>query len=80
MKQFFLKNGVRSLHIPVVPNKEGSTKTSDQTVNVVMSVLMEKKNHPVIVHCNQGKVGFHFRSSVLSVPYLTLLTSTVRVP
>jgi hypothetical protein len=47
---------------------------------VVMSVLMEKKNHPVIVHCNQGKVGFHFRSSVLSVPYLTLLTSTVRVP
>ncbi|KAJ5438863.1 uncharacterized protein N7458_009861 [Penicillium daleae] len=43
------------LHIPVVPNKEGSTKTSDQTVNVVMNVLMEKKNHPVIVHCNQGK-------------------------
>jgi tyrosine-protein phosphatase SIW14 len=64
VKVYLAENGVRSLCVPIVPNKEGSVKSAHQTVDTVMEILMEPKNHPIVVHCNQGKVSFQLTSSV----------------
>ncbi|OKO95719.1 hypothetical protein PENSUB_11231 [Penicillium subrubescens] len=48
-------NNIRCVCIPVVPNKEGTVKTPDETVSTIMDALMDKMSHPIIVHCNQGK-------------------------
>ncbi|GLI77650.1 tyrosine-protein phosphatase siw14 [Penicillium ochrochloron] len=55
VQQFCAMNNIRCVSIPVVPNKEGTVKTPDETVNTIMDALMDKRNHPILVHCNQGK-------------------------
>ncbi|KAJ5368289.1 uncharacterized protein N7496_008049 [Penicillium cataractarum] len=55
VKAFMLTNNVRALLIPIIPNKDVCVKTTDQTVNKVMNVLMDRNNQPLVLHCNQGK-------------------------
>ncbi|KAF3399963.1 putative tyrosine-protein phosphatase [Penicillium rolfsii] len=55
VKHFLIENGVRSLCVVIVPNKAGSVKSNHETVDAVMTIIMDPENHPLVVHCNQGK-------------------------
>lgn len=65
-KGFFEKKIIRCLLIPAIPSKEGGTKTTDETVNKIMNTLLNQYNYPILIHCNQGKVRYHFAITLIS--------------
>lgn len=53
----FLKEmGIAHIRILVEPNKDPAVKSPDYVICQVLEVLLNKANHPVLVHCNKGKV------------------------
>ncbi|KAL4889032.1 tyrosine phosphatase family-domain-containing protein [Aspergillus ambiguus] len=48
-------NGINHFRIKVHPNKDPAIKTSQQTMNDILEILLNKANHPILVHCNKGK-------------------------
>ncbi|PYI17719.1 tyrosine phosphatase [Aspergillus violaceofuscus CBS 115571] len=52
----FLKEiGIVHIRILVEPNKDPAVKSPDYVICQVLEVLLNKANHPVLVHCNKGK-------------------------
>jgi tyrosine-protein phosphatase SIW14 len=43
--------------IPIIPNKTPGVCTPQSTINRVLEILINPENHPVLVHCNKGKVS-----------------------
>ena len=52
------QNGVTYHQIPITPNKEPGVSEPQETIDRVLEILLNPQNHPVLVHCNKGKVGF----------------------
>ena len=50
-------NGINHFCIKVLPNKDPAIKTSQQTMNEILEIILNKANHPILVHCNKGKVS-----------------------
>ncbi|KAG2420663.1 hypothetical protein HFD88_000276 [Aspergillus terreus] len=48
-------NGINHFCIKVLPNKDPTVKTSQQTMNEILEIILNKANHPILVHCNKGK-------------------------
>lgn len=56
-EQFVKDNGITSHIIPIIANKDPQVYTSPNTVMDVLEILLNRENHPVLVHCNKGKVS-----------------------
>ncbi|KAF9887880.1 tyrosine-protein phosphatase siw14 [Aspergillus nanangensis] len=52
---FFAEHGIKSIRIPVQANKDPAIKTSPKTINDILEILLNKANHPILIHCNKGK-------------------------
>ena len=53
--QWIASQGITHHHILVNPNKEGIPTTDPAVVESVLSLMLDKANHPMLIHCNKGK-------------------------
>lgn len=56
-KHFVEKHKVNVVSLPVVSNDLPDIKVDKKTVNTIMSYLMHEKNHPIVIHCDNGLVS-----------------------
>jgi len=49
------QDGIQHYRIIIPPHKQGQVIPS-KSVAKVMSIIRDRANHPVLVHCNKGKV------------------------
>lgn len=54
---FLKENGIKHYRIPFIANKDASVKTPDGVVNTILRIMLDKANHPMLIHCNKGKVS-----------------------
>lgn len=52
---FLTSNGIVHYHIPILANKEPDIYTDADTVNNVLSIVLDPANYPMLIHCNKGK-------------------------
>lgn len=52
---FLSSNGITHHHIPILANKDENVFTPADTVNKVLSIMLEPANFPMLLHCNKGK-------------------------
>ncbi|KAA8649140.1 hypothetical protein EYZ11_011716 [Aspergillus tanneri] len=52
---FLRENGIAHFRIPVIANKDPAAKTPDHIMVRILEALLNKSNHPILVHCNKGK-------------------------
>ncbi|PLB54418.1 hypothetical protein P170DRAFT_442520 [Aspergillus steynii IBT 23096] len=52
---FLEENGIAHFRIPIPANKDPAIKTPDHIMIGILEILLNKANHPVLVHCNKGK-------------------------
>lgn len=48
-------NGIVHHQIHVLANKDENVYTDVETINKVLSILLEPANYPLLLHCNKGK-------------------------
>ena len=63
--------GIRHCIIEMQGTKK--VEISEAVMNSIMEVVLDKENHPLLIHCNHGKVLLHIVNHVL---YADSLTST----
>eukprot|EP01134_Creolimax_fragrantissima_P007756 CFRG7756T1 len=52
---FIAAEGIKFFHFPIVGNKEPFTRISEEVVTDVLNLLLDRSNHPILIHCNKGK-------------------------
>ncbi|ETN40460.1 uncharacterized protein HMPREF1541_04737 [Cyphellophora europaea CBS 101466] len=52
---FISTNGINHHQIPILANKDEKIFTDAETVNKVLSIMLEPANYPLLLHCNKGK-------------------------
>lgn len=57
---FLRENGIAHFRIIVQANKDPEEKTPDHVINGILEILLNKANHPILIHCNKGKVCVGF--------------------
>jgi len=55
--QFVNSNGINHLRIGIIAHKEAKRVNSLENVAKVIEVLEDQSQHPVLIHCNKGKVS-----------------------
>jgi len=55
MVQFYEQNQVTVFQHGVSGNKEPFVDISDAMIHTALQRLLDVRNHPVLIHCNQGK-------------------------
>ncbi|PLB38941.1 tyrosine phosphatase family protein [Aspergillus candidus] len=53
--KFLNDNGISHLRIIIPPNKDPEVEVSNTDLDRILGILLNKANHPVLVHCNKGK-------------------------
>lgn len=53
--QFMHKNGISHVQIHIPANKDGHIKITAQRMYMTLSVVLDRKHHPLLIHCNRGK-------------------------
>ena len=53
--QFFEENGIQLLQFGVTGNKEPFEEIQESVFRHAFSAVMDVRNHPLLIHCNQGK-------------------------
>lgn len=54
---FVKKHGITHYQIHVVANKDPDTFPSDDAIVSILKIMMNRENHPILIHCNKGKVS-----------------------
>lgn len=61
---FIQSKGIQVYLLPFPANKVAQTKAKtqelSQTVNEVLAKMLDTEDHPILIHCNQGKVCLTF--------------------
>lgn len=52
---FFKNHGINHHQIHVVANKVSDVYPSAETISSIIKIMMNRANHPVLIHCNKGK-------------------------
>jgi tyrosine-protein phosphatase SIW14 len=68
-EKFLEETGITHHRIPFIANKDPAIKTPERVVNAILRLMLNKSNHPILIHCNKGKVSA--RSSASTDPLLT---------
>ena len=56
-QEFVLENGIKHVQIPIPANKNPSDVIPPKSLARALELLFNKKYHPILVHCNKGKVS-----------------------
>mmetsp|Transcript_12055 Transcript_12055/g.13863 ORF Transcript_12055/g.13863 Transcript_12055/m.13863 type:complete len:188 (+) Transcript_12055:337-900(+) len=54
-KRFNEENGIRLLQFGVPGNKEPFVDINEDYIRSALTELLDKRNHPILIHCNKGK-------------------------
>ena len=68
-------NGIRHCIIEMQGTKK--VEISEAVMNSIMEVVLDKENHPLLIHCNHGKVLLHVVNHVLYADYPTSIELVV---
>lgn len=68
-RRFVQYNGITSHIIPILANKDPDVYTEQEVVVKVLKILLDPDNHPILIHCNKGRVSH----SIVSERILSLL-------
>jgi len=52
---FMQENGMQLFQVPVEGNKEPFVDVPENKIRLAVEMLLDTRNHPVLVHCNKGK-------------------------
>ncbi|GAA5924186.1 protein-tyrosine phosphatase Siw14 family protein [Sporobolomyces koalae] len=52
---FLEREGIQLFQFPIPGNKEPFVHIPDDKIVAAMAVLLDKRNHPLLIHCNKGK-------------------------
>ena len=52
---FLAEAGIQLLQFGVVGNKEPFDESPEEIVRSALQAVIDRRNHPVLIHCNQGK-------------------------
>lgn len=55
-RTFLESAGIRFFQFPIPGNKEPFVVIPDLSVIGALETILDKQNHPILVHCNAGKV------------------------
>lgn len=55
-KQFMAEHDIQHFQVTLPANKEG-VKIEKAAMDRVLQIVMDRTNHPMLVHCNKGKVS-----------------------
>jgi len=58
-KEFVLDNGINHVQIPIPANKNPSDVIPPHLMAGALELLLDKQYHPLLIHCNKGKVSQH---------------------
>lgn len=59
-RPFMKSNNIRHRHIVMEGTKKQTIPV--QTMSAILEVIHNKENHPLLIHCNQGRVRLPFVS------------------
>jgi len=54
-EEFMETNGINHVKVHIKANKQADVYTPPGTVIEALKVIMDRANHPVLIHCNKGK-------------------------
>ena len=54
---FFASEGINLVQIGIPGNKEPFVTIPDEKIRDALSIVLDKRNHPLFIHCNKGKVS-----------------------
>ena len=58
--RFLKENGITHHQIGMPGNKETCiTPVPDEKITAALRVILDRRNHPILIHCNKGKVRRH---------------------
>jgi protein tyrosine/serine phosphatase len=52
---FMTDHGITHHHLPILANKDPDNYSPDSLINEVLTLLLDRDNYPLLVHCNNGK-------------------------
>uniref|UniRef100_A0A7C8ZEA3 Protein-tyrosine-phosphatase n=1 Tax=Opuntia streptacantha TaxID=393608 RepID=A0A7C8ZEA3_OPUST len=58
--QFLKSNGIKLYQFGIEGYKEPFVNIPDDMIREALKVVLDVKNHPVLIHCNRGKVQIPF--------------------
>lgn len=53
--EFIEKNGIRQFQVHIRANK-GEVSITQDTMRDALKIILDRANHPILIHCNKGKV------------------------
>lgn len=53
--QFISDNNLRLFHVGLQGQKEPFTVTNENTFREALAVVLDRRNHPLLIHCDKGK-------------------------
>ncbi|EWC45853.1 hypothetical protein DRE_04860 [Drechslerella stenobrocha 248] len=53
--EFMRLNGIQHVQIGIAANKEPFVEVPLDKITQAVSVILDKRNHPILIHCNKGK-------------------------
>lgn len=53
--QFLDENGIRFFQYGIPGNKEPFVQIPGQTITAALATILDRRNHPMLIHCNKGK-------------------------
>lgn len=54
--EFIKKHGIQHFQIPIPANKDPFVTIPPQDMAAALKLLLDRRNHPILIHCNKGKV------------------------
>jgi Tyrosine phosphatase family len=61
--EFMAQNGIRHFQVHIPANK-GTVCVPQCQMTEALGILLDRSNHPLLIHCNKGKVGLTLPSSL----------------
>lgn len=54
---FLTENGIQHFSVGIEPNKNPFVTISQCNMSAALSIVLNRANHPLLIHCNKGKVS-----------------------
>ena len=54
---FVRENGIQHFQIHISPNKDPFVTIPPKDMAAALKILLDRRNHPLLIHCNKGKVS-----------------------
>ena len=53
---FMDENNMKTYRVPLPGNKGPSTRIPLSSIKDILKIVLDRRNHPILIHCNKGKV------------------------